>query len=152
MLRAKVLEAEMISCTEFIPAYSELFKFLDQHDKLVDFWHNLADNFLENLRVHIEKEGLAGCYNYWSHTLTEEAADFSMELDEEKGVFHIDMRYCPSMGRLLESKHLEPFSRYCDHCDHLYQPLVEQFGFIYKSEIDSKHARCKIWISRPQKV
>ena len=34
-----------------------------------------------------EEEGLKGCYKYWKKTLNEEAADFLMVLDEEKGEF-----------------------------------------------------------------
>ena len=74
----------MISCTEFIPAYSELFKFLHQQggrDAVVKFWESLSDAFLDNLRDLAASKGLAGCFEYWSHTLTEEAADFRMTLD-----------------------------------------------------------------------
>ena len=43
----------MISCTEFIPAYSELFKFLESKggpEAVEYFWNYLSDNFLGNLR------------------------------------------------------------------------------------------------------
>jgi len=39
----------MISCTEFILAYNELFKFLEErHGKeaVIDFWKGISDNFL----------------------------------------------------------------------------------------------------------
>ena len=73
----------MISCTEFIPAYSELFKYLQQKagkQAVVAFWEHLSDAFLDNLRELATKKGLNGCFEYWSHTLAEEAADFRMTL------------------------------------------------------------------------
>ena len=39
----------MISCTEFIPAYSELFKFLEAQggrEAVEAFWEHLSDRFL----------------------------------------------------------------------------------------------------------
>ena len=43
----------MISCTEFIPAYSELSKFLEEQGgkaAVISFWEHLSDAFLTNLR------------------------------------------------------------------------------------------------------
>jgi hypothetical protein len=142
----------MISCTEFIPAYSELFKFLHQKggkQAVLHFWEALSDSFLGNLRDLAEKKGLAGCFEYWSHTLTEEAADFRMSLDEENGVFQIEMRYCPSMGRLLQEKHIEPYPFYCEHCDTLYRRVLEPLGFKYDIDLsDCKNARCVLKVLR----
>ena len=141
----------MISCTEFIPAYSELFKYLDnKHGKqaVIKFWEDLSDNFLGNLRELAQKKGLAGCFEYWSNSLTEEAADFRMSLDEENDVFEIEMRYCPSMGRLLEEKHIvEPYEFYCEHCDTLYRRVLEPLGFKYDIDLsECKDAKCRILI------
>lgn len=146
----------MISCTEFIPAYSELFKFLDKKggkEAVVRFWENLSDNFLGNLRDFAEKKGLTGCFEYWTQTLNEEAADFKMTLDEENGIFEIEMRYCPSMGRLLEEKHIEPYEFYCEHCDTLYRRILEPLGFEYDIDLDLCHeAKCVISVRNPQKT
>ena len=75
----------MISCTEFIPAYSELFKFLEskggKRRLCLEYWEYLSDTGLDNLRDQAEKIGLEGCFNYWSRTLNEEAADFTMTLN-----------------------------------------------------------------------
>ena len=136
----------MISCTEFIPAYSELFKFL--HDKggkeaVVGFWEYLTV-FLENLHDLAASKGLAGCYEYWSHTLTEEAADFRMSLDEDNNLFTIEMRHCPSKGRLNEFKHIEPDKYYCEHCDVIYRKVLEPLGFEYNIDLsNSDKAACK---------
>ncbi len=141
----------MISCTEFIPAYSELFKFLESkggHEAVEDFWNYLSDEFLGNLRTEVEQHGLRGCWMYWNHTLNEEAADFTMELDEAAGRFKIVMHHCPSMGRLLESKHIEPYHDYCRHCDVLYRRVLEPLGYEFKIDLsDCRRARCTVIIS-----
>ena len=71
----------MIPCTEFIPAYSELFAFLEEsrgRDAVRDFWNYLSDTFLRTLRDLVAAHGIRGCWMYWNHTLNEEAADFTM--------------------------------------------------------------------------
>jgi len=70
-----------------------------------------------------------------------------MELDEENEKFSITMHHCPSKGRLLENKHLEPYHNYCEHCDVLYRRVLEPLGFKYdldRSQTD--HARCKLTV------
>ena len=146
----------MISCTEFIPAYSELFKYIEKkRDKtvVVDFWNWLSDNFLTNLRDLVAENGIRGCWIYWSKTLNEEAADFTMELDEEAGTFSIDMHHCPSKGLLLEYKHIAPYPDYCEHCDVLYRRVLEPLGFEYdldRSQTDQ--ARCRLWVKELRKA
>lgn len=128
----------MIPCTDFIPAYSELFKFLERlggKPAVVHFWNYLADNFLGNLRELVQEHGILGCWLYWSHTLNEEAADFTMELDEEAGEFRIVMHRCPSKSRLLECPHIEPYPDYCEHCDVLYRRVLEPLGFDYDIDL-----------------
>ena len=102
------------------------------------------------------KNGIRGCWDYWSHTLNEEAADFTMELDEEAGEFSITMHHCPSKGRLLQVEHLEPYRDYCEHCDVLYRRVLEPMGFEYHIDLNrSDEATCKVSVRakkhKPQK-
>ncbi|MGI6572662.1 MAG: hypothetical protein ACOX19_04420 [Fermentimonas sp.] len=140
----------MISCTEFIPAYSEGFKFLEQlggKEEVEKFWSELSDLYLKDSLLKLIKEkGLDGCFEYWSHSLNEEAADFTMTLDTGKGEFRIDMHRCPSKGRLLELQYMIPYHSYCDHCEALYRPVAEKAGFTYQSEVDSDKASCSLTI------
>jgi hypothetical protein len=145
----------MISCTEFIPFYSEYFRFLQKRggkEAVVHFWERLSDEFLGNLRDLAANKGLQGCYEYWSHTLTEEAADFRMTLDEEAGEFKIEMRHCPSMGKLLETGHIEPYPDYCQHCDVLYRRVLEPLGFEYDIDlrVAASEARCRLTVRDPR--
>ena len=145
----------MISCTEFIPAYSEGFKFIENiagRSELENFWSELSDIYLkDSLEKLMSSEGLAGAYTYWGHALNEEAADFTMILDEDKDEFSIDLHRCPSMAMLLELKHMSPYHSYCDHCPALYRPIVEKFGYIYIHENDCHNATSNITIKRAKK-
>ena len=140
----------MISCTDFIPAYSELFKYLESKGgkkAVVDFWKYLSDNFLGNLKSLVEKNGIRGCWMYWSHTLNEEAADFTMELDEDKGEFAITMHHCPSKGRLIKESHIEPYHDYCEHCDILYRRVLEPLGYEYAIDLlECDRAKCSVHV------
>jgi hypothetical protein len=140
----------VISCTEFIPAYSEFFKFLEKRGgkkAVVDFWNFLSDTYLTGLRDLVAANGLPGCWLYWSQTLNEEAADFTMELDEEAGKFRIVMHHCPSKGRLLELGHIQPYRDYCEHCDVLYSRVLEPLGYDYETDLsETDKARCSVTI------
>ena len=142
----------MISCTEFISAYSELFKFRHAQggkEAVVRFWESLSAEFLTNLRDLAKTKGLAGCFEYWSHTLPEEAADFRMTLDEDKGIFEIEMRRCPSRERLNELRHVAAYENYCEHCDVLYRRVLEPLGLKYHIDLSTcKEARCKLTVKR----
>ena len=142
----------MISCTEFIPAYNELFKYLHQKDgkqAVVKFWGTLTDSFLGNLRDLVIEKGLVGCFEYWSRTLSEEAADFRMTLDKDEQVFRIVMRHCPSKGRLLEIGHIEPYEHYCEHCDVLYRRVLEPLGYEYHIDLcHTDNAQCVLEVRK----
>ena len=142
----------MISCTEFIPAYSEGFKFIESmggRKEVEKFWSELSDLYLTGtLAKLMDEEGLGGCFTYWAHSLNEEAADFTMVLDESKGEFKIDMHKCPSRNMLLQLKYMTPYHSYCDHCAALYKPIVERLGYQYESEVDCDNASCSITIKK----
>ena len=143
----------MISCTQFIASYSELFTYLEKigGEKAVsDYWEHLASFGIKGLEELAAAKGLRGCYEYWSHTLNEEAADFTMTLDEEAGTFTIDMAHCPSKGRLLELKQLIPYRNYCGHCNVLYRRILEPLGFRYDYDMSGcGEARCCLTITDP---
>lgn len=142
----------MITCTDFIPAYSELFKFLEKKGgkkAVKDFWCYLSDHFLANLRCLVKKHGIKGCWLYWSHTLNEEAADFTMELDEKKGEFRIVMHYCPSKGQFTKYKHIKPYKDYCGHCDVLYRRVLEPLGYQCITDLSKcARARCSVLVRK----
>ncbi len=149
----------MISCTEFIPAYSELFWFLDEnyggHKEVERFWEYLfkPDGKGIPLINYAKKEGLVGCWKYWKETLTEEAADVTRYMNEKAGWIHSHCHHCPSKGRLLEYEKtigLKPYYDYCGHCDY-YRASLEEVGLTWiRNHIDVDQASCRSVIYDPK--
>ena len=137
----------MVSCTEFIPLYSEFFKYLearDGEDAVMQYWCYLSDNNLgdktnpNSLISFIERDGgFEGALHYWEHTLSEEACDVLKIYDYEKRYAYSHMRHCPSRGMLNDLKHIEPYHNYCEHCNVIYQRVLEKYGIAY--ERDNSH-------------
>lgn len=147
----------MISCKDFIPAYSEFFKYLEEkhgHGEVLSFWERLfiPDGKGIPLVNHVAKSGIRGCFDYWAHSLNEEAADFTMYLNEKRGFFQIVMHHCPSKGRILEQQAatgLVPYPHYCLHCDY-YRGHVEKYGLKYLYNFTGvDRAACSILIYDP---
>ena len=148
----------MISCTEFIPAYSELFTYLENklgRGEVDRFWTHLfkPDGKGIPLVNHVKEEGIRGCFTYWAKSLNEEAADFTMYLNEKAGWFMIKMHRCPSKGRLLSLKDtigITPYHDYCLHCDH-YREAVAKAGLEYLYNFEGiDRASCSIIIYDPK--
>ena len=148
----------MISCMEFIPAYSELFSYLDTkygREEVDRFWKFLFQPDGKGIPLinYVNKEGIRGCFNYWAESLNEEAADFTMYLNERRGFFMLDMHQCPSKGRLLRLKDeigITPYYDYCMHCDS-YRSAVEKIGLKYIYNFRGvEQASCSILIYDPK--
>ena len=149
----------MISCKDFIPVYSEIFCYLESHfgqQEVDNYWDAIfkVNAALKSpLLVCLEAEGLKGCFTYWNGTLNEEAASFSMYLNEKRGFFIIDMHRCPSKGRLVDLQAqigLKPYPHYCLHCDG-YRNACKAVGleYIYNFQNMDK-AGCSILIYDPK--
>ncbi len=124
----------MISCTEFIPLYSELFKYLEKKggkEEVMTYWEYISDVYIApRLGCEVKAKGMAGCFSYWSKSLNEEACDFTMVYDEETRTFSIDMHKCPSKAMLLALDYMEPYHDYCGHCAVLYARQLEKYGIM----------------------
>ena len=139
----------MISCTEFIIAYSELFAFIEERhgtETLDRFWEELADEFLFNLRDLVAAKGLLGMHEYWTHTLTEEGADQTMTVTDDE--FRLEIHQCPSVAILRRNPHITPYRDYCRHCTVLYKRVIEPFGFKCEMSIhDPARGRCTLRVA-----
>lgn len=142
----------MISCTEFIWVYAELFRFLENRggdDLLIKFWKGISENFLQNLREYVQKDGLAGMHRYWSHTLGEEGGRHTMSLYDD--MFVVDMHDCPSAKLVFQSGRIQPYDKYCQHCRWLYPPLLKELGYEATfTLIDPKTGQCRLTVKKPK--
>ena len=148
----------MISCTDFIPAYSEMFRYLEDNygrAEIDNYWRTMFKPGGGSPLVNfVEKEGIKGCFTYWKGTLNEEAAHFTMYLNEKRGFFKIVMHRCPSKGRLLALKDsigITPYPDYCLHCDS-YRAAVAEVGLEYVFDFtNTDKAGCSILIYDPKR-
>ena len=142
----------MISCTEFIWAYNDMFRFIEEETdeaKVIEFWTGISDEFLGNLRDYIEQDGLAGMKKYWDHTLGEEGGRSHLTLHDD--MFIIDMHDCPSAKLIHQSGRVKPYEKYCEHCRWLYPPLIEEFGYDVDYDLIScEKGRCRMTVVKPQ--
>jgi hypothetical protein len=142
----------MISCTEFIWVYGELFRYIEERGgetALISFWKGIASEFLWNLRAAIEEDGLRGMHRYWSHTLGEEGGKWAMTLHED--MFVIDMHECPSAKKVFSGGRIAPYAKYCEHCRWLYPPMIREYGYEADYDIiDCKKGRCRLTVRRPE--
>ena len=145
----------MISCTEFILSYNELFAFLDKRygraevDRLWDYLFKPTGKGIPLINF-VRKDGVKGCVDYWTGTLTEESSEVTFVYNLQEGWFITKMHHCPSKGRLLkfkESLGIEPYPHYCDHCDY-YRAALEAEGLTWiRDHLDVDKAGCTsvIW-------
>ena len=134
----------MISCTEFIPLYSEFFKFLEKRggkDAVMNYWIHISDTSIgdrtnpNSLAYKCERlGGYEGAKAYWGHTLTEEACDLYEITNDKLKYYYSHMRHCPSRGMLNEICHIEPYHDYCEHCKVIYSRVLQRYGIIYERD------------------
>jgi len=149
----------MISCTEFIPLYSEFFKYLEArggHDAVLEYWYYISDNSIgdktnpHSLISFIERDPdgpLQGAMKYWDHTLTEEACDVLKVKDFNRPSCYSHMRHCPSRGMLNDLEHIEPYYDYCGHCDVIYSRVLEKYGVTHKIDLSRvDNAECFLFL------
>lgn len=147
----------MIPCTQFIPLYSELFKYIEDkagHQAVVKYWRYIAEKYVApRLGELAAEKGIEACWDYWTKSLNEEAADFTIIYDKENQEFEIQMHYCPSKGLLIETKHLEPYYDYCGHCAELYAPILAEYGILSEEDYSqTDKAKCSIKFFVPPKT
>ena len=148
----------MISCTEFIPLYSEFFKYLEArggHAEVEKYWIHISDSSIgdrtnpNSLAYKCDKlGGFDGALAYWGHTLTEEACDLFQVISREKKFRYNHMRHCPSRGMLNSLSHIEPYYDYCSHCKVLYARILEKYGIVFERDhrdIDKAECRCLLY-------
>lgn len=139
----------MISCTEFILAYNELFKFLKERGgqpALDEFWKMISEKYLFNLDALVARKGIKGMEEYWRRSLDEEAADYDMTVTDD--TFIIEMKQCPSVA-LLNKSRVRKFDSYCAHCEALYKPIIERYGYSYGMDLlDPDRGVCRIIVRK----
>ena len=155
MINYKTGEISMISCTEFVPLYSDFFTYLDKiggHAEVEKYWayvseHRLGDkNNPQSLVSYLEREEIPffGAGKYWGQTLKEEQTDKEGTGSAEMRFSYSHMRRCPSKGKLLDVSHIiTPYYDYCGHCPAIFKPVLARYGITYEMDLtDCDKAQC----------
>ncbi len=144
-------EGTMISCTEFIPAYSELFKFLEQKGGQAggpDFWNYLSDTFLGNLRDLAAAERDPRLLALLEPHAQRGSRRLHHGVGREGGVpdCHAPL---PLQRAAPRTPHIEPYRDYCRHCDVLYRRVLEPLGYEYIIDLsETDKARCAVTVRK----
>ncbi len=125
----------MISCTETILAYNELFKFLEAHhgaEAVDELWRFLGDAYFDDLRAVIAARGLEGIRQYVEDTWLQEGDVLTINAEPDRLVVNVEE--CSSRRTLLNAEHLVPYPRYCQHCDVMYRRVFGDCGYDFQVE------------------
>ena len=128
--------------------YNELFKMLEERsrDDLKGYWMAISELQRTILGPYIERNGLAGMYEYWAHIIEEENCEADMELTDD--YFEFRMNVCPSLSKNLDND-AGLCTQYCDHCAGWIQPVVERYGYhVVYDMISRSEPRCRMRIYR----
>ncbi|MBE6957262.1 MAG: hypothetical protein E7450_07410 [Ruminococcaceae bacterium] len=151
----------MISCTEFVPLYSEFFRFLEERegfDAVMRYWlfisgrnvGNRANPYsLSSFLERYKDNPLEGAWKYWCRALSEEASDVIRVYNPKENYIFGRMRHCPSRGRLNALEHIEPYHAYCEHCGVVYAPTLKEFGLVMErdhSKVDRAECRSLLYV------
>lgn len=146
-----------MTVNDFIVIYNETFKYIEKNygpEAVKDLWQELSTQWCTHLDDLVREKGLEGMLEYWGGndgTLGREKAEYEITLKD--GVLKGVMNRCPSVGELIERNrdvyHGE--LNYCNHCQALYGPIANKYGFEMEWDIDKDETgrctgRCS-WLS-----
>jgi len=132
---------------EFLVAYDRIFSWVLKHhglDSLIDMWKYIAPVVAGDLAAMAKRDGIKGCFTYWSNVLSAEGCQFRIDFDPTKEVMKLEITGCSSIQKLNTPECTE----YCRHCGIIYAEVLEPLGLKY----EWKHVgggRCEIKVSKP---
>ena len=113
----------------FFELYNHTFSFLEREfgfEAVQAYWDSVADRALSDLERLMRTKGFKGMEEYWRATLGQEGADYEMHVTDDS--LHVTVKRCPPV-EWFEAKTLNPYRRYCAHCERLYRRVGERCGF-----------------------
>ncbi|MGI6079058.1 MAG: hypothetical protein ACOYCB_13055 [Fastidiosipilaceae bacterium] len=134
----------MIPSDHFVRFYNEVFKYLDAHGGLEDYFLAISAqqefHCLEAFRTH----GLQGVHDYYVRIRREQNCE--LDLVMEPGCLQLIMTRCPSLGKAIDNDAgVSP--RYCDHCPGWVLPVYTKAGlYIIYDLMGHDQPQCHSWI------
>ena len=116
----------MLPSDHFVRFYNEVFKFLDEHDDLPNYYQAISrDQDLHCLALFREK-GLQGVHEYYQRIRREENCDMDIQFQGHELI--LNMKCCPSLSKAIDND-AGPCLKYCLHCPGWSLPLYRRAGF-----------------------
>jgi hypothetical protein len=145
----------MIPSDHFVRFYNEVFKFLDEHGGMEEFYREISRHQELHCLELFKAKGLRGMYEYWDHIRIEENCDMSLQLLPDR--LTLTMHRCPSLSKAVDND-AGPCAKYCDHCPGWVIPLLEKAGYTCEYNlVDRMKPQCRMIIfpasaNRPSRV
>jgi len=130
----------VFSAQDQVIIYNETFRYVYDkfgYDALKDLWAKMSREWCVDLDRLTAEKGLDGVREYWcgqTGTLTLEEADYGVAREGNTLYFHMDR--CPSLGGELIDRGYKIFPKYCEHCNHLYPPIMKKYGIDCKWHVE----------------
>ena len=134
----------MIPSDHFVRFYNEVFKFLDEHDGLNEYYQEISRHQDLHCLELFRTKGLQGVYDYYCVIRKEENCDMDIELNGHELVLR--MNKCPSLSKAKDND-AGLCRKYCLHCPGWVQPVYKRAGFFEIYDIgDLEEPSCTEWI------
>lgn len=134
----------MIPSDHFVRFYNEVFKYLDAHGGLEDYFQAISEQQEFHCLQAFREQGLQGVYDYYVKIRREENCGLEMIL--ENGCLQLIMTRCPSLSKAMDND-AGVCPRYCEHCPGWVLPVYSKAGlFIIYDVMEHDQPHCHAWI------
>ncbi len=140
----------MIPSDHFVRFYNEVFKFLDEHHDLNDYYLEISRHQELHCFELFWQKGLKGMREYWDKITREE--NCQRVIVENPDGLESRMTRCPSLSKVLDSD-AASCRKYCDHCSGWVLPLMTKCGFyVVRNHVAWNKAECHSFITQKRRA
>lgn len=137
-------EKGMIPSDHFVRFYNEVFKYLEAHGGLEDYFLAISEQQEFHCLEGFKTKGLQGVYDYYVKIRREENCGLDMVM--EPGCLQLIMTNCPSLSKAMDND-AGLCLRYCDHCPGWVLPVYTKAGlYIIYDLMGYDQPQCHSWI------
>ncbi|NMA44152.1 MAG: hypothetical protein GX946_12360 [Oligosphaeraceae bacterium] len=133
----------MIPSDHFVRFYNEVFKYLEQHGGLEEYFQAIAQKQEKFCLETFKNDGLNGVHEYYQKIRHEE--NCGLDLNLTQNYLQLNMHACPSLAKAMDND-AGASLRYCDHCSWLMLLCSKAGLYIIYDFMDPKQPQCQSWI------
>ena len=133
----------MIPSDHFVRFYNEVFKFLDEHGGLQEYYEEISRHQEFHCLEDFRKYKLQGVYDYYQKIRKEENCEMEIVLND--GELYLGMTKCPSLSKAIDND-AGACKKYCLHCPGWLLPLAKKAGIKMIFDVmEPDQPRCRFW-------